>query len=1352
MVGTCLYPDGTTFTPSQAPLTNVTNTKLLCCQSSTDATAYAVSPAAFTKVGGTFASHSAISGKCVLALPLVGNALDVSNQINSGISTAKVVTNGGAAAEVEFAHFYGSGGSFDFSNDKITIAPLNASDFTCQNDFTIEGWIYVDAFTTADAAIFSNWDVSSSAHRSLLIGPDASGADKWTFMYNTTGAGGGWVTVANPDATPYLGRWTHIAYSYEHSITTHRAFVDGVLVGSNSAGTAYNNSGANLLLGINAGDGSGYFDGKMQDVRYYHTVKYTDNFIPASTNPDILPDTPSGVALSSNLVKVTDGSVKFDGTGDVLYAPDSSDFTLGTNDFTAECWIKRTRTSVDEWFFVQGDGVSTNTSFGLHIDATTNYLEGRVQNGDASSSVDIAGTTPLTTGIWYHCAWVRDGTTMRLYLNGVQENSSTSLGSANVQDSTSTMNVGALMSNGTNGTACYISNARLVNGTCLYPDGTTFTPSTVPLTAVTNTKLLCCQSNTSAATAAVAPSVGTGTALLNAPLSSTPFTDSSSTGATITNTGSIAAASAGTNNFDITNAASLDGSTQRLSTDNTNLSFIGTWTWDIWFKLDGSASGYNALFNTGYGASTSPYMYIGLDDDELPYVEGGSAGGRSTAAAAFVVNKDQWYQMRVRSDGVVIKQYIDGKLVVTHGVNTTDLSSAGTKTIGSLLDNANNANNFHGLIGPVRYVSSDLGPAVAGGESTSSGALSNTPDRPDLIAVADAAPTSSNPFNTNINTVRGQETGYCTWNPLDCYANAPSEGNLKGGVAGTSAWKHYRATTAMNSGKYYWEVYDKDGTWASTSGSSGYVTGYALGSGPSGFNINGQNINAGSTGLWGRQSQPIYGNGAPGMTGETYFDSAVAYDWNAFAFDADAGKLWTSTNGVWQDGNPATGVNPTWSDVTAGGFAMGGSYGSTIHVYANFGQKPFKYVPPEGFQPINSANLQSPGAVRPDSVVGVTTWKGNSTYPRHIDALNFRPDLVWLKNYSTDNWGWPVWDSVRGAGATRELRMDDPEVQGGAIHPYCNLSSFNSNGFTLDTTSLAPDILNSTGDGVAFCWKAGGNPGISSTAFWKDGKEYASAAAAGLTAGTITPTACSIGTKEGFSIIQYTGNGVWAANTIPHGLSQTPDFIMHKDCDYAWNWGVGNTGRSDLVGWMTTDTWSSAWDTPWTNGSWDPSSNTSTTFGTVAGSSTSNFTNWDGHVYINYVWHNVPGLQKFGTWTNNGSDDGTFVELGFRPAILLLKCTDAGEEWYIINDDRYPNNLGPGSSTLVALQPSDWNDEAATVAMAVNAGVDFLSNGFKIRSTDTSAGEISFGSRNYVYAAWAHQPGQSLFGGQSNAR
>ena len=56
---------------------------------------------------------------------------------------------------------------------------------------------------------------------------------------------------------------------------------------------------------------------------------------------------------------------------------------------------------------------------------------------------------------------------------------------------------------------------------------------------------------------------------------------------------------------------------------------------------------------------------------------------------------------------------------------------------------------------------------------------------------------------------------------------------------------------------------------------------------------------------------------------------------------------------------------------------------------------------------------------------------------------------------------------------------------------------------------------------VAWCWKAGG----SKNTFNVDDVGYASAAAAGLDGGTITPTGASVGTKQGFSIIEYTGSG-----------------------------------------------------------------------------------------------------------------------------------------------------------------------------------------------------------------------------------
>ena len=79
----------------------------------------------------------------------------------------------------------------------------------------------------------------------------------------------------------------------------------------------------------------------MQDLRVYKGVaKYAENFIPVLTNPDVLPDTPSGVAIKSKLKKITDGAVTFDGSSDYLdTTSSSSDFTFGTGDFTIEMFL-----------------------------------------------------------------------------------------------------------------------------------------------------------------------------------------------------------------------------------------------------------------------------------------------------------------------------------------------------------------------------------------------------------------------------------------------------------------------------------------------------------------------------------------------------------------------------------------------------------------------------------------------------------------------------------------------------------------------------------------------------------------------------------------------------------------------------------------------------------------------------------------------------------------------------------------------------------------------------------------------------------------------------------------------------
>ena len=71
-------------------------------------------------------------------------------------------------------------------------------------------------------------------------------------------------------------------------------------------------------------------------------------------------------------------------------------------------------------------------------------------------------------------------------------------------------------------------------------------------------------------------------------------------------------------------------------------------------------------------------------------------------------------------------------------------------------------------------------------------------------------------------------------------------------------------------------------------------------------------------------------------------------------------------------------------------------------VVANFGQKPFKFPPPDGFQPLNTANTRPVNVIsRPDQYVGITTWSGDSGRWKHIN-IGIKPDLIWVKNRFDD--------------------------------------------------------------------------------------------------------------------------------------------------------------------------------------------------------------------------------------------------------------------------------------------------------------------------------------------------------------
>ena len=134
-----------------------------------------------------------------------------------------------------------------------------------------------------------------------------------------------------------------------------------------------------------------------------------------------------------------------------------------------------------------------------------------------------------------------------------------------------------------------------------------------------------------------------------------------------------------------------------------------------------------------------------------------------------------------------------------------------------------------------------------------------------------------------------------------------------------------------------------------------------------------------------------------------------------------------------------------------------------------------------------------------------------------------------------------------------------------------------------------------------------------------------------------------------------------------------------------------------------------------------------------------------GSTYIAYFWHDVPGLQKFGQFTGNSDADGVFVELGFKPAILLIKNDNSTGDWIIWDNER--NKFNPVDRQIWPYTTS--GTYGAYDQVGSSYPLDFLSNGFKMRTTDA---DMNDSSRTYIYAAWASAPAVNLFGGVANAR
>jgi len=306
-----------------------------------------------------------------------------------------------------------------------------------------------------------------------------------------------------------------------------------------------------------------------------------------------------------------------------------------------------------------------------------------------------------------------------------------------------------------------------------------------------------------------------------------------------------------------------------------------------------------------------------------------------------------------------------------------------------------------------------------------------------------------------------------------------------------------------------------------------------------------------------------------------------------------------------------------------------------------------------------------------------------------ITGVDFQPDFVWIKNRD-DVHGHQLYDVIRGV--TKRLSSNNT---GAEATDSTGLTSFDSDGFTVGSETA---VNANTENIVAWNWL-----GANGTASNTDG--------------SITSTV-SANTTSGFSIVSYTGTGSVA--TIGHGLNAVPKMIISKSLANGEHWGTyhASLGNGKVIALNSTDgsiTNSTYWN------------NTSPTT-SVWSVGTSPLTNHP-HASIAYCFAEKKGFSKFGSYTGNGSTDGTFVYTGFKPSFILSKRTDvSGQNWTIWDNKRSSSNFNP---TDKILHPNVSNTENTA------DDTDFLSNGFKLRAT--ALGMNASGS-SYIYMAFAEVP------------
>jgi len=751
-----------------------------------------------------------------------------------------------------------------------------------------------------------------------------------------------------------------------------------------------------------------------------------------------------------------------------------------------------------------------------------------------------------------------------------------------------------------------------------------------------------------------------------------------------------------------------------------------TWTLSMWVKR-GKVSAEQGFFGAGPDGSNFSLFEFQSNDTMMLY--GANSGATSFQLITTQVFRDPsaWYHVVMAFDTTQatsanrIKLYINGNQVTAFGTATypsqnydTFINNTTAHVFGNIYSGG--VPYFDGYMADINFIDGQALEPYYFGNNDSNGVwkpilykgtygtngfyltFGNTTSTTTLGY--DSSPNGNNWTTNNISLTAGttydamidsptnassgtQPVGnYPTFNPLSFRnaTNTLSNANLTYPASSSTDTSTFFTMALPTSNLFYFE-----GLYTTTvgAGNNTYVGVSAVGD-TGGLITTGSNL----------YSYDLKNGIAYNQASTTSYTAVTNNQTAMFAFDIANGKMWVGANGTWfNSGNPVAGTGAILTTIpttaTALFASLNGGALNRSQLNINFGQRPFAYTPPTGFQALCTTNLPTPTILQGNKYFDATLYTGTGTTQVVVNQALFKPDWVWIKerNGAADH---GLYDSVRGVQKQLESNTTTAETT-----ETTGLTAFNSNGFTVGALAQ----LNTSSDTyVGWQWQAGQGTTSSNTS------------------GSITSTV-SVSTTAGFSIVTYTGNST-AGATIGHGLGVAPKMIIVKTRNAVDNWAVyhSSTGATQYL--QLNNTNASAASTTL----WNDTSPTSTVF--YVG--TNNDVNDSARTYVAYCFAEIASFSKFGSYTGNGSTDGPFVFLGFRPKFIMIKCTSNADSWYMLDTSR---------STYNATNQRLFAD--AISAESSGDAMDILSNGFKNRSL-TTLNNLNGGT--YIYMAFAEHP------------